>query len=166
MFRTYFSFFATENGPNSEEREIYTNPPDRFGPSSSVSKTTPLIVPKSSIPKNANCGISKRGLTNGGCPAPIFQRKSGTAPHSNGEEQKLPRKGPFWPNWRLSGQAPVWIFTLIGYPQNPLTFLFSAHQPGLQLIMLMLIVVTIIITMLLIVLLLLLILLLRPIQVR
>ena len=27
--------------------------------------------------------------------------------HSHGEEQELPQKGPFWPNWHLSGQAPV-----------------------------------------------------------
>ena len=70
---------------------------------------------------------------NGGSQAPNFQRKSGGSPSweigpfrgklgpfqfrgrlgpipphptATGEEQKLPRKGPFWPNWRLSGQAP------------------------------------------------------------
>ena len=28
-------------------------------------------------------------------------------PTATGEERKLPRKGPFWPNWSLSGQAPL-----------------------------------------------------------
>ena len=39
-----------------------------------------------------------------------FRGRSGPIPPhptATGEEQKLPRKGPFWPNWRLSGQAPV-----------------------------------------------------------
>ena len=29
-------------------------------------------------------------------------------PHSKGEEPKLARKGPLWPDWRLLGQAPVY----------------------------------------------------------
>ena len=30
-----------------------------------------------------------------------------SAPHTHGEAQKLPWKGPFWPDWRLLGQAHV-----------------------------------------------------------
>ena len=51
-------------------------------------------------------------------------RTNSSAPHSHGEEQKLPRKGPFWPNWRLlAGQArrlqgPIWI-SPIGFEMAP-----------------------------------------------
>ena len=84
-------------------------------------------------------GTHKRGLTNGGLspklsekiggksilenrvfsglvgafPAPVgaFRGRLGPIPlhlTARGRAEIAP-KGPFWPNWRLSGQAPVWI---------------------------------------------------------
>ena len=79
----------------------------------------------------------KRGLTNQGLKPPTFRENRGKSTLENSgligafprptgplnfwgrsgpipshltattEEQKLPQNGPFWPNWCLSGQAPV-----------------------------------------------------------
>ena len=64
------------------------------------------ILPGKSGLFGADWGLSR----NPGCIGAFRGRSDRflrTAPHSHGEEQKLPRKGPFWPNWRLL----FWIST-------------------------------------------------------
>ena len=54
---------------------------------------------------------------------PIFLR----APQPcTGEEQKLPRKGPFWPNWRLSGRGPRLLSPRLDFPEKGLFLFFRA----------------------------------------
>ena len=83
------------------------NCPERalFGPIGPFRAKPPFAKPPFGFPRlsGADWGLSRacRGLLEGRS-GPIPLRLTAT-----GEEQKSPRKCPFWPNWHLSGQAPV-----------------------------------------------------------